>query len=985
MSALVQRRFSAGELAPAFYADSDLVKFATGARVVRNFQLRRTGGMHNRPGTEFIGEFPFFTTKSRIIKFVFNSSQTYVLVFQDKTMFVVKDGVVLTTAPQDNITAITQANPAVVTSASHGYSNGQFLQLSAIKGMTQLNNRTVKIAGVTTNTYSLQDMNGNAIDSTLFTAYTSGGISSLVYQIATPFAIADLANMRFIQSADVITITHQNYLPQKLERTGDVAWTLTPYAFAPIVPTPTGMVNDHSGGYPGDGFGWVVTAVDMITGEESLPAAETTETLTPAPILGSVITMSWSAVTSPNPIAYNVYKKTTAAGAYGYIARTAIGGTSFSDDGYIPDYTQSPPVARNPFQNIGTISAITAANPGVVTYADSTTEFNSGDIVDLSDIVGMIQLNGVAAMVLNPTSTTFDLFELDGFTPLDTSGFTSYISGGAAASRANYPACASYYQERLGFGDLKSDPEGSYFSKTGTYQNFTVSNPVQDDDAITFDSVGREVNEVRHLIDLGILVLLTSGGEHLCLGDVNGDLLPSSINRRQYGYNGSAELPPIVIGQSIIYLQAQGSLIFELGFDRVFGGVNGFNNAELSLYSQHLLDGYTITDWDYQKTPDSIVWMVRNDGTLLGLTYVPAQQLLGWHHHDFAGYNPAGSLDGVVQNVCVVPENGSYSVYLLISRVTDGQSRLYLERMYQRRAFDNIPMLLPFGTQNAYFLDASLIYDGRSQYPTVYMKVSGGTTWEYTETLTMTASEGAFVVSQVGQQIQIVNPADNSIFRFTITAYTSSTVISVQANRTVPFNMQSGGSPPQSNKLYQWAFAVQTVSGLSHLEGKTVGVLADGMVIASPNNPAYSTQYTVAGGSITLDQPYAVICVGLPIVHDLETLDMDTPQGETLANKQKLINELTVWLENSRGGFYGESLPGSSAASLVDGMQELWADNEQDDSYDSPPPLITDTRKIEIESGWTHKGRVAIRHVDPIPLTINAIAPSGAIPLNSGG
>ncbi len=73
------------------------------------------------------------------------------------------------------ITAITAANPAVVTIASHSFTNGQLVRLAGIVGMTELNGRTFTVANVATNTFEL-----SGEDSTSYTAYTSDGTSSLI-------------------------------------------------------------------------------------------------------------------------------------------------------------------------------------------------------------------------------------------------------------------------------------------------------------------------------------------------------------------------------------------------------------------------------------------------------------------------------------------------------------------------------------------------------------------------------------------------------------------------------------------------------------------------------------------------------------------------------------------------------------------------------------------------------------------------------------
>lgn len=976
MPTVAQRSFASGEIAPALYARVDMVKYATGLRTCKNMLIRRSGGAENRPGTQFIGEVPFSFTKGRILPFIFNSSQTYVLEFSDKKLRIIKNGASIYDKTI-TITGITNSGgsniAAQATSVGHGLTSGDLIDLNGVVGMPEVNGRRYCVVVIDADTFGLYDVNNlHPVSSVTFGTYTSGGTANRVYTIATPYAEADLATIHFIQSADVITITHNNYLQRKLTRTADSAWTLSPYTFTPGIAAPGSLVltsQDGTHDIPGTPWGYVVTAVDKTTFEESVASSvvETGDDLTVSSDRYNLIT--WGAVA--NAGYYNVYKHTSYLGALGFIA--SVNGTSYTDTspGGHPDFTNTPPVLRDPFNFIATISGITKASPGVVTA--TAHGFAAGEVIDISGVAGMTEVNGLVAVVTSPATDSFSLYDTSG-APIDTSGFTTYTSAGQAAGRSKYPATASYYQERLCFANLKSDPEGTYTSKSGVYQDFKVSVPTRDDDAITFKATGRQVNEIRHLVDLGVLIQLTSGGEHICKGDISGVLKPSAINRRQYSYIGSAKLQPVIVGQTAIFLQEQGSLVYDIGFDES-GGLS-INSDELSLDSLHLFEGYQITDWAYQKTPHSILWAVRSDGVLLGLTYVRDQKIFAWHRHYFNGTGPNtfGAIPDLVQNVCVVPENNEHVVYLTVQRYVHGEYRRYIERMYTRKNFINQPMLA-FGQSSlgSAFMDSCLSFDGRNTDPlNQAISITGGTNWDENETLTLTTA-GFFLASDVGKQIHVVMH-DSSVLRFTVTAYTSSNVVSAKPNRTVPV-------ADRINSTWQFGRAVKDLSGLNHLEGLKVSVLADGFVQANPNNPRYS-QLTVTDGKITIPNAAVVIFVGLPKIDDIETLDIDSAQSETVVAKQKLINEVNLWLENSRGGFVGTSPPENDATDALQNLTELVPDNAED--YESPPALVTDTRKQEVAGNWNNNGRVFIRQIDPLPITINAIAPSGAIPFGNG-
>lgn len=879
MTTLAQRSFAGGEIAPALYTRCDTLKYTTGARTLRNMLVPRHGGASSRPGTTFVG-CSKGSGVARLIPFIFNSSQTYVLEFGGSYIRFYKDGVQLTDVTK-TITGITNANPAVVTTSTpHGFSNGDEVQISGITGAigSYLNGRNFVIAGVTSTTFQLKYLTGGNVDSTTFGAYGSGGSTARVYSIATSYTASELSGIKFIQSADVVTLVHPNHLPQELKRFGDTNWTIGSVTLTPSISAPAGLT---AGGTPPGGaisIFYLVTAVSS-SGDESFPQNTAQGFSTAAiPTQSSPVNLSWTAVSGAQ--SYNVYRA-VGGGAFGFLANTT--NVSYTDIGAGADSSDTPPYDKNLF-----------------------------------------------------------------------------------ASSNDYPSAVAYIQQRLAFSCSANNPETTWMSRTGRFKNFTVSTPTKDDDAITFRLVGRQVNSVKHILDVGKMLVLTSGGEWSMNGDASGTITPIAINPKQYSYNGSSDVRPIVIDNTVLYVQARGSIVRDLSYDFQ---IDGYKGNDLTIFSSHLVKGHTITDWAYCQIPDSIVWAVRDDGVLLGLTYVREQQILAWHRHDLFG--------GSVESVCSIPEGNEDILYLVVRRVINGQSVRYIERMSTRYFTDVIDY-------NG--IDCSLEYDGRSflsnsnisklGYPN--MILSGGTAWDNNETLTLTATSGYFASTDVGNAICFYNFDSNGKLtdsvRCTITGYTSSTVVSVSPNKIVPVAFRSIG-------WGVWARAVDQVGGLWHLEGKTVSVFADGFVVGSPYNSSYPT-YTVTNGSITLDQPYAVIRVGLPMTCDLETLDIDTPQGPSLSDKRHLVTKVTAFVEDSRAFWVGPRPPDDDSVDPLQNLTELKI--RQFETMDEPIALVTDKVEINMASEWNNNGRVFIRHIDPLPLTILEIAPGGLFPIGRG-
>lgn len=946
-----QRSFAGGEIAPALYARVDTAKYASGARQLRNVQVMRHGGAQNRSGTSFVIETKFPGKKVRLIPFVFNQEQTYVLEFGEGYIRVHRDGDTIKRAAQ-GLSGITNANPAVLTYVgADSYSNGATVEVTGVVGAIApfVNGRRFLVAGVDTvaNTFELQELDGTPVDSTAWGVYGSGGSVREIYEVATPvgFSVpyleADLPALNFVQSADVLTLAHPNHPPCELRRLADDDWLFFPLETRPLTNAPSG-ITVTAGGAGSQTYKYRVTAVSE-AGEESLLGAS----ITTASITG-ITQANPAVVTTSAPHSFFNGEEVLLSGIVGMTALnnrrfliTRLSTTTFELVGMnstaLPAYVSGGTVTGTA-RTISAAAVASVATPHVVSwtapppspggrvshykiYQARSNEGNFG-LVGVSYGTSYNDIGAVPDMLQSPPSLR---------EPFDGVG--------------RYPQAVGYYGERLVFGGALNTPETVEASRVGAYRDFRRSVPIQDDDAITFQVTGQQVNRVKHILDVGVLGIFTSGGEHVCFGQ-DGVLLPTAINRKEQSDYGISNLRPLKVGKTVLFIQQVGSIVRDFLFDFQ---VDGYNGNDLTVFSSHLFDGYEITDWTYARTPHSIVWCVRDDGVLLGLTYVREQQILAWHRHD---------TDGFVEQVCAVPEGQESRLYVVVRRSVDGKLVRYLERMNSRRITKET-------IKDAILMDSAISFDGRHTGSTT-MTLSGGSTWAYDETLTLTASAGTFSSGDVGNDIQLF--LGKQVIRFRVTGFTSATVVTGKPHKTVPVAMRNVA-------LAAWARAVDELSGLWHLEGKTVAVFADGFVVGSPNNPSY-TPLVVQNGQLTLERPYAVIHVGLPYLADLELLDIDSDQGETLTDKKKWVGRVTLSLEASRGMWVGPKPPAEGAAATSGLFEMKLRENE---SYEEPVSLITDNRDVNIRAEWNSNGRVFIRQIDPLPLTILAVALSAMV------
>lgn len=957
MSSIMQKSFSAGEITPALYSRTDISKYQTALRTCRNFYVMRHGGATNRPGTQFVCETKDSTKTARLIPFVFSQTQTYVIEFGDQYIRFVSNGEQVKNAAQ-NITDISIASPAIVTySGADNFTAGDYIYISGVVGTigNVVNNRVFKVGTVNTgaNTFELKYTDDSDVDGSVG-AYTSGGTLEEIYEISSPYLEADLPNLKFVQSADVITIVHPSYQPRTLSRYGETDWVLDTITFDANVDYPYSLSATIGGAAGAATYKYTVTAFDPLTGTETpMKAVPPSGSYLASVTNGNAtlsstnyVDISWTltnystftADAGTDVITHSISTPAVPANFKSvrcYTTGTMPGGLTSGTTYYMIKLTATTCKLATSYENAvaGTAINITSAGTG-------TLKIYAGYTPDELEFNVYKESNGVYGFIGVATGTT--TFRDTGFTATVTD--TPPRISEDFNETGDYPSTVTYYQQRLVLANTNNNVEKVWASKTGNFYDFSTSSPIQDDDAIIFNMAGRQVNEVHHLVDLGVLLMFTESGEFSAQGDSGGTLTPTAINTRQSSYNGSSSaLAPIVIGNSAVYVQARGNNVRDINYK--FES-NDYSGDELSIYSSHLVDNYSLVDWAYQQVPHSILWTVRSDGTLLGMTYVKEQSMLAWHKHDFE--------NGFVENICSVPEGSEDAVYMIIQRSINGVDKRYIEKFSSRKIAD---------VKDIAILDCHLSYDGRNE-DTAHTMVLSGSGWTYTDTLTLTSSTAFFTAADVGNQIQVYD-TDGTVVRFTIDAFTSSTVVTGRPNRTVPATLQGSAT-------YDWVRAVDVISGLWHLEGQSVSVFGDGNVVANPNNSSYVT-VTVTDGSITLSEKYGVIYVGLPITADIQTLNIDSADA-TIIDKNKLIGKVTLFTQESRGIWAGTEEP----TGIVDGLYELKI--RQDEDYDAPVALKTDAVDIITEATWNNNGRVFIRQIDPVPLTILSITPSGYIP-----
>ena len=574
--------------------------------------------------------------------------------------------------------------------------------------------------------------------------YDMSGTSTDPVEITSPYTYAELAELKFVQSADTLFLAHPDHPPYRLTRYAHWDWEFTPITFTVDTPFPSGLVGNYSRavGATTRTMKYKVAAV-MPNGEESLPSPTVEVTVDSPWYSGATVDLSWNEVTGAT--GYRVYK--SSRGAYGLILDLAndtakiTGGTSIAssnsgtadnafDNNSTTYWTPSPVSGSWIGKNFGSAKKVVkyrmrqggsssnyCTNSAILEYSSNGTDWNTLQ----TDSIPVTYQSWVEVTVKNPVSAQYwrvknndhrgylkplywRVYELqfcnEGI-PLDGTDDNiepDILQGPQTEknpfnSTGNYPGAVGLYQQRLMLARTDSNPQTIWASRTGNFASMAVASPPRDDDSIELTIDARQVNEIRHLVAMDQLLVFTSGTEWVLGSGSNSDAItPTSLKTKLQGYRGCSEVPPLVIGHAILYIQRNGAAVREMEYSLQ---VDGLATTDISVLSNHMFREHSIIEWAYQQTPDSVVWCVRDDGVMLGFTYLKEHEVWAWHRH---------TTNGTFESVCTIDGATQDDVYLVVKRHINGQDVRYIERM--------APRLPGKSLVEGVFLDSSLTYRG---------------------------------------------------------------------------------------------------------------------------------------------------------------------------------------------------------------------------------------------------------------------------------
>ena len=962
-SAVIQPSFVGGELSPSAHGRVDLARYMSSLKTCRNFIVRPYGGVVNRPGSYLIVATKDSTKRSRLVPFQFSTEQTYVLEFGNLYMRVIMNGVQV----EDGGSPVEIVTPWPEAALSYL----KFSQKADVMTVTHPDYPAYQLGRTSHVAWTLTEF--AAVEGPFQDVNVNEGI--------TVYASAEEGTVDLVASGDIFTAAMEGSLfrMEAPSFAGIERWEPGKEIAAAGV-NPFGKIRAYQGRLYKCITDTVATGGIFRTGSSPPTHLEGTESDGDGePVQGFTPDIKregveWEYISDLYGIV-RIDSVTDARNAEGVVMRrmplVLVGGATAPE--IVTNGTFATNIAGwNNYSAGGSIAwqsgklLLLAAGGGTAVAEQELTtqlsrryrvqfELSGADVtVNVGSTLHGTQLKTMLfsgatthSFYFESTGATVVYFEfsttgnalVDNVSVKLAAGYTPTYKWAKAAWSAEqgYPGASAYHQQRQIFAAARQAPQHMWLSRGGgAYKNFGRGIPVLDDDGITYKLDSTQVNEIRHIVPGGAgFLALTSGGVWELRGTQDGAITPDSVYAILQDNSGVSHVAPLSIGTSVLFLHDKGSVVADLGYSLERDSYSG---KDLTVLSDHLFFGREITDWAFQKVPFRCAWAVRDDGILLGLTFLPEQEVFAWHRHDSRGF---------FESVCCVSEGGADALYAIVRRTLAAGAQRLIERFDPRTFTD---------PKDAYFVDCGLSTNGWNVAATT-LTLSGGTAWDHTEELTLTASGATFSAGSVGDQvflrIQAVVTPDTvppapTLRKFDVIGYTSSTVVTVRPVRAVPASMRGVA-------LTDWALAFKTFSGLDHLNGETVSVLADGNVCP---------QVVVASGAITVPYHAAVVHAGLPYVSDLETLDL-VVSGEQIRGKSLLIPRVSLIVEASRGIWVGPD-----ADHLTEYKQRAT------EPYDDPvAPVSGLIGPIAIGASWNRNGRIFLRQSDPLPLSVLAVIP----------
>jgi hypothetical protein len=605
----------------------------------------------------------------------------------------------------------------------------------------------------------------------------------------------------------------------------------------------------------------------------------------------------------------------------------------------------------DPFLDKKTITGITQDSPTKVTISNHG--YATGDTIIIEDVVGMVEVNSRFFTIIK---TGTDDFTLDG---VDSTNYVQYSSGGYASNQKLLPSCLAFYQGRLYHAGSDAYPESLWASKplaaTGDpqYDDYSLDS-AQPADAfkITLSPISMKVDKIESLVPcLNFLAVCTFEGISK-LDGAGSAVEPGSVEVTPVvGAAGCLQqITPHLLGISMMYFHRSGLILYSLEFDIFY---NAYNALDKNMSNDQWPES-GIAQMCYSVSRPSGFWFVRNDGILIWLSYMVKENINGSCRLPIGGTSPK------VLSIGVMPRTNKYDQLWIISeRVIDGETCRFVECQVDDPIFpeeddywsgDENEIEDDLRWRNAMFeaqkqcqyLDASLTYDG-----TDYGVVAGATLTPAALTgnsIILTASAPVFNSAMVDRELWKQAQSGVGSGRARIIQYVDTT--------HVVCDIISDFDTLDAIPAGQWYLTTNSLSGLWHLEGETVSIVADG---------GEHVQQEVVGGYVSIQYQASIVHIGLGYFGFTRSMHIGSNSPQVPSEGRSMnINRCGVKFLNTLGARYGTDLYKMKDFQFA----------RPADLTGRPSPLFSEHLVVPVEDTSEYHKHFYIQQVRPMPCAI---------------
>lgn len=1065
MQPVVQSAFTSGELSPALQGRQDLAKYDSAARFIQNFIIRPAGGASKRPGTRFVGYSNAgagFTTPPRLIPFVFNQQQTYVLEFgfdsggAGKIRFITDAGFVVDGAaavysithpytvaelPEVNYTqandiiTLVHRNHPIRQLKRYGHASWilELMEFNAqikapwrpaVMKHTPINikkARQFKVAIVSDSSASNRGPFSDAVlsvaestlSSTEFIRVNIGVPSDLppasIVRIGvwddsvTPGTFVFYASIQTVTGKAQVVLDRTNAAPIGGAGGPETLTTKVPWFSAETITT-----LDTAVGVDDSNYAYKIVSIAE-DGEESIPSTET------AVIHSLAVTDGYNRIEWAPPHGANLSISATAAMNQGVVVAPSpnlVSQLLYPDGtaGYSTSSVHKWEDQTGLVLGTGASLTLTSGHLGkTIKYTIVLSSVIDGVSVEVDR--GSIQFINPVAVSGNPSESvelkakrlTYKVYRgKDGgqFQYIATTKSTSLVDTNLPASTSpqeplnlfakagDYPGAVTYFQQRLVFAGSNNSPMSIWFSKTGDSSSFTKHSPLIDDDAMSITIAANETSQIQHLVPLGDLLVLTSGGEWRVSGSQSQDALtPSNIAATPQGTRGSSALRPVAIGTRTIFLQRLSKTVRAIAYS---WEADGYQSEDLTLMADHLTEENTITDWAFAQSPHGHLYCLRDDGVILVCTLLPEQQVIAWSRI---------KLDYPVQSLCVIPENGRDTLYMAAQLYRrEKTAGVYGPRLYESAIIrlEELPTKQSESNGLDFFLEYNV------PVLTTITNVLVGT-WGNSPGIGIeqtTDGKFGFVIATAASMVGTINPGDTIMVegaqglvpgyggnelkwlhaplsvdswingRKLIVDTVSATGIRVFVDLQA-LGLPLGFGDSESSLVFSPWFSggtikksISSISGVQIFRDRYNQTIEDGVpTIVGKLNADTAVDYRGLTG------PTFRAIIGLPFVAELKTLP---PGGQMLPGGRKRINRVRLRVQETAGLEVAPDLGD-------DDETAQWQPVRPDDGSSSLSLASQACKSFiftqPVDPNWTTQGGLRLRSTSPLPCTILNVIP----------